>query len=265
MLIFAIDDEPRLLRALHRAIAQAEPGAEIMDFSLGTEAVRALEAGGPCPDIVFSDIRMPQLDGLALAVKLKTLAPRAKVVFVTGYEEYSLEAYRVHASGYITKPVEVARVREEIDNIAPARFELPEGLWVRCFGAFEVFWNGKPVCFARRQSKELFAYLIDREGGVCTAEEISAALWEDEDDLSAAKARLRVLLNDLKSTLAQIGREDVLVRRRGMLSVAPDRIPCDYYCMRRGDMAWVNRFYGEYMSQYSWAEVTRGRLCFERS
>lgn len=264
MLIFAIDDEPLLLRALHRAIAEAAPESEIMDFPLGTEAVRALEAGGPRPDIVFSDIRMPELDGLSLAVKLKTLAPNAKVVFVTGYEEYSLEAYRLHASGYVTKPVEVARIREEIDIIIPAGFELPEGLWVCCFGTFEVFWNGKPVFFARRQSKELFAYLIDREGSVCTAEEISAALWEGEDDMSAAKARLRVLINDLKSTLAQIGREDVLVRRRGMLSVAPDSIPCDYYCMLRGDMAWVNRFYGEYMSQYSWAEVTRGRLSFRR-
>lgn len=161
--------------------------------------------------------------------------------------------------------MEVARIREEIDNIIPAGFELPEGLWVRCFGAFEVFWNGKPLGFARRQSKELFACLIDREGGVCTTEEISAALWEGEDDMSAAKARLRVLINDLKSTLARIGMEDVLVRRRGMLWVTPDRIPCDYYCMLRGDMAWDNRFYGEYMSQYSWAEVTRGRLSFERS
>ena len=264
MLIFAIDDEPRLLHALHSAIEEAEPRAEIMDFPLGTEAVRAIEAGGPCPDIVFSDIRMPELDGLALAVKLKALAPRAKIVFVTGYEEYSLDAYRLHASGYITKPVEVERVREEIDNILPARAEMPRGLWVRCFGAFEVFWNGEPVSFARRQTKELFACLIDREGGFCTAEELIAALWENETDLIAAKARLRMLISDLKKTLDQIGMEAVLVRRSGRLSILRDRIPCDYYSMLDGDMEWVNRFYGEYMSQYSWAEVTRGKLTFRR-
>ena len=262
MLIYAIDDEPRLLRALHRAIEKAEPRAEIMDFPLATEAVRAIEAGGPRPDIVFSDIRMPQMDGLTLARRLKTLAPQAKVVFVTGYEEYSLDAYRVHASGYITKPVEVENVREEIENIMPARPEMPEGLWVRCFGPFEVFWNHAPLAFARRQTKELLAFLIDREGGSCTAEEIAATLWEDEDNLSAAKARLRTLINDLKNALAKVGMEDVLVRRSGQLSVLRDRIPCDYYAMLSGDARWSGAFYGEYMSQYSWAEPTRGRLSF---
>ena len=262
MLVFAIDDEPLLLQALHKAILKAEPDATVMDFSLGVEAIRAIEAGGPSPDIVFSDIRMPELDGLAFAVRLKKAAPRAKVVFVTGYEEYSLKAFKVHASGYLTKPVEAEQIREEIDNIMPAREALPMGLWVRCFGAFEVFWNRVPIHFLRRQTKELFAFLIDREGSACTAEEASAALWEYETDLAAEKTRLRLLISDLKSALKQIGMEDILVRRSGRLSLLRDRIPCDYYAMLNGDMEWVNRFYGEYMSQYSWAEGTRGKLSF---
>ena len=97
-----------------------------------------------------------------------------------------------------------------------------------------------------------------------TAEELIAALWENETDLIAAKARLRMLISDLKKTLDQIGMEAVLVRRSGRLSILRDRIPCDYYSMLDGDMEWVNRFYGEYMSQYSWAEVTRGKLTFRR-
>lgn len=262
MLIYAIDDEPVLLKALHKAIVRAEPGATVMDFPLGTEALRAIEAGGPRPDIVFSDIRMPQLDGLALAVRLKRLAPQTRIVFVTGYEEYTMQAFRVHASGYITKPVEADQIREEIDNIMPARDALPMGLWVRCFGPFEVFWNRVPIHFARRQTKDLFAFLIDREGGACTAEEVSATLWEYETDLAGAKARLRLLISDLKSALKQIGMEDILVRHSGRISLLRDRIPCDYYYMLSGDMEWVNRYYGEYMTQYSWAEGTRGKLSF---
>lgn len=265
MLIYAIDDEPRLLRALHRAIAAAEPEAEIVDFSLGTQAIRAIEAGKPRPDIVFSDIRMPELDGLALAVRLKALAPRTKLVFVTGYEDYSLDAYRVHASGYITKPVEVERIREEIDNIFPPRPQMPDGLWARCFGNFEVFWNREPLQMTRRKTKELLAYLIDKEGGECSTEELVAALWEDEINLSAGKARLRMLIYDLRKTLAQVGAEDILARRSGRVSILRDRIPCDYYRMLSGDMEWVNSYYGEYMTQYSWAEVTRGKLSFWRT
>lgn len=71
-----------------------------MDFSLGTEAIRAVE-GGLCPDVVFTDIEMPELDGLALAVRLKQVSPASKVVFVTAYSEYAVDAIRQRASGYV--------------------------------------------------------------------------------------------------------------------------------------------------------------------
>ena len=99
MLIFAIDDEPKSLSILHKAIAEAAPQARIMDFPLGTEAVRAIETQGLCPEVVFSDIEMPELDGLALAVKLKQVSPESKIVFVTAYSEYAVDAIRHRISG----------------------------------------------------------------------------------------------------------------------------------------------------------------------
>ena len=47
-----------------------------------------------------------------------------------------------------------------------------EKLVVQCFGHFEVYWRGEQVSFKRRQTKELLAYLVDREGVVCSAGEI---------------------------------------------------------------------------------------------
>ena len=117
MLIFAIDDEPKSLRLLHKAIAQAAPEAIVQDYPLGTAAVEAIRTQGLKPDIVFSDIQMPELDGLALAVRLKQLSPFSKIVFVTGYSEYSLEAFRLHASGYLEKPYEAAQLETEFANL----------------------------------------------------------------------------------------------------------------------------------------------------
>ena len=99
MLIFTIDDEPKSLRMLHKAIAEAAPEADIQDFPLGTAAIKAITEQGKRPDIVFTDISMPELDGLGLAVRLKQASPFSKIVFVTGYSEYTLEAFRLHASG----------------------------------------------------------------------------------------------------------------------------------------------------------------------
>ena len=262
MLIFAVDDEPKSLSKLHKAIAEAAPEAEIMDFSLGTEAVRAIDSRGIYPDAVFTDIEMPELDGIALAVKLKEASPGSKIVFVTAYSEYAVEAFQHRASGYVLKPVQNSRIREELEYIAPEIKREPEKLTVRCFGQFDVFWQGKPLMFGRKQTKELLAYLINSNGAVCTAEEIADALWEDETDMHVAKRRIRQLVSDLKATLASIGLEDILVRRSGQLAILRDRVDCDYYRMLDGDMDALNAYKGEYMKQYSWAEMTVGRLSF---
>ena len=265
MKIFAIDDEPKALRLLHNAIAEAESEAEIADFSDGGEALFAVREQGIKPDVVFSDIELPEMNGLAFAAELKKIAPEAKIVFVTGFPKYAADAYMLHVSGYIVKPVYADRVRVELDllKLPPAEPE-PDKLHIQCFGHFEVFWHGTPVIFRRKQSKELLAFLIDREGRACNSEEIAAALWENNDDIQAAKARIRLILHDLRETLRKIGMEDVLIRERRQLAVRRDMVDCDYYRMLEGDMSAVNAFGGAYMTEYSWAELTTGRLQFRK-
>ena len=56
--------------------------------------------------------------------------------------------------------------------------------------------------------------------------------------------------------------DDILIRKGSTLAIRPERIDCDYYRMLEGDMSAVNAFRGEYMEQYSWAEITKGSLHF---
>ena len=265
MLIFAIDDEPLLLDEAKEAIAEAAPDAELMTFSGALDALDAIREQGRSPEIVFTDIEMPDLSGLELAVALKTAAPDTRVVFVTAFSKYAVDAFKARAHGYILKPLTPGQVRTELDYLPPAPERDKEKLTVQCFGQFEVFYHGRPVIFARQQSKELFAYLIDREGAVCTAEQICTALWENEIDLKTAKHRLRTIVGDLKSTLREIGMEDVLIRERRQLAVRRDLVDCDYYRMLAGDMEAVNAYRGEYMTDYSWAELTAGKLHFRNA
>lgn len=263
MTIFAIDDEPKALRLLHEAIAAAEPGAKIVDFSDGAEAILTVREQGLSPDVAFSDIELPEMSGLAFAAEIKKLAPKAKIVFVTGFPKYAADAYMLHVSGYIVKPVYADRVREELDNLnLSSAAPNPDKLQIRCFGKFEVFWKGEPLKFGRQQSKELLAFLIDKEGTACTAEEISAAMWEHETDMRVAKANIRRLVSDIKQVLSLIGMENALVRRSGQVAIRRDMVDCDYYRMLEGDISAVNSFYGEYMTQYQWAELSEGRLYF---
>ncbi len=263
MKIFAIDDEPDVLETLHEAIRDALPGAEITDFRRCQAALDAVREQGVFPDVVFTDIRMPDMNGLQLAAALKETAPDTQIVFVTAYSEYALEAWKRHVHGFLVKPVTAEDICDTLKHLqhtsVPASWDK---LRVRCFGHFEVFWHDQPVIFTRKKSKELFAFLIDREGAACTRDQIAAALYEGETDMQAAGSRIRKLISDLRTTLTEIGMEDVLIRERRQIAIRPSMIDCDYYRMLEGDVAMVNAYRGEYMLEYSWAELTTGRLFF---
>ena len=262
MMIFAIDDEPKALRVLCRCVEEAAPGTELRAFDKAADALDAIRTGGLHPDIVFSDIEMPGASGLEFAVALKTASPDTRVVFVTAFSQYALDAFRVRAQGYIMKPLTPELVREELDELPAVSKPQTNRLRVQCFGSFEVFWQGEPLQFARRQTKELLAYLVDRRGASCAMEDVISALWGDVDDMKNAKHRVRNFVSDLREVLKAIGMEDVLIRRTNSIAIRTDLLDCDYYRMLAGDMAAVNAFRGEYMTNYSWAELTAGNLYF---
>ena len=262
MMIFAIDDEPKALRVLCRCVEAAAPGAGLRAFDSAFAALDAIRFGGLFPDIVFSDIEMPGLSGLEFAVALKKASPDTRVVFVTAFSQYALDAFQVRAQGYIMKPLTTALVRRELDELPTEPKPAPNRLRVQCFGYFEVFWRGEPLRFARRRTKEFLAYLVDRRGAFCAMEDVISALWGDVDDMKNAKHRVRNYISDLRETLKEIDMEDVLIRRTNNIAIRTELLDCDYYRMLEGDMAAVNAFRGEYMTNYSWAELTAGNLYF---
>ena len=101
--------------------------------------------------------------------------------------------------------------------------------------------------FARSKSKELFAYLIDREGAAVSLNELNAVLW-DEDKSSY----LRNLIVDIQNTLKEVGAEDVFVKRHSECFVNVDKINCDAYEYKKNNPTAIRMYRGEYMAQYSW-------------
>ena len=266
MKVICVDDERLLMEdttSLCRTLKQVD---EAVGFTRPSEALQWLERERA--DVALLDINMPGMDGLELAKIIRERWPDTAIIFLTGYSQYALDAFEIHASGYLMKPVKRDRLEAELIHAAPKASAPAETkaaaqkLKVQCFGYFEVFWRDQPLMFARRQTRELLAYLIDRAGAACTAEEVVAALWPEESDLKGAKSRLRQLISDLKGTLSEIGMEGLLIRRSGQVAVRRDMLDCDYYRMLAGDAEAAKAFHGEYMSQYSWAELTEARLHF---
>lgn len=258
MKIMAVDNEKPALEGLTRTIQKVLPEAEVISFRDPYEALEYGRRGDT--DIAFLDIAMQPVNGIDLAAKLKEVSPCINIIFTTGYSEYTGDAMRIHASGYIMKPVTMEKVRREIEDLRyPLKPDQPSRLKVRTFGNFEVFCGSEPVHFCYTKTKELLAYLIDRRGALCTNGEIMAILWEDDAN-EKHTSYLKNLRKDLRQTLEDLGFSDVLVRRRGMIGIIPSEVDCDYYDVLAGRSEAAARYSGEYMSQYSWAEYTNGEL-----
>ncbi len=256
MTILAVDDEKLALAAIMEQIKQVLPDADVMGFRKPSEALAAVQEH-PC-EIAFLDIEMKEMDGITLAKRIKRLHPLTNIIFTTGYSEYSGEAFALHASGYLMKPIFPEMIREELDNLRhPVELKSGKKIQAKTFGNFEVYLNGEPISFHYSKTKELFAYLIDREGAVCTNKELMSVLWEsDEPHLSY----IQKIRKDLQTVLEEAGCADVFVNKWGGCAVNADQIDCDYYDWIAGKVQAINAYRGEYMSQYSWAEITHGSL-----
>ena len=163
MKILAADDEKIALEGLENAIREAEPSAEVYGFGRAGEALEFFREN-VC-DIAFLDIQMRNISGIGLAKQLKVINPGLNIIFTTGYSEYMGDAFDMHASGYLLKPITSQKVRQELDNLRHPVEEKPlHRVKICTFGNFEVFVGGNPLKFRYDLTKEMFAYLVDRCG-----------------------------------------------------------------------------------------------------
>ena len=257
MIAIAVDDEILMLGALVSAIKASPDISEVLQFSDCDEALDFVKENAV--DVAFLDINMRGMGGLALAEKIISFCPECKIVFCTGYEEYAIPAFKLHASGYLMKPVSAKDIQVEIDNIKGIR-QSQKPLAVKCFGTFEVYARGEKLTFKRSKTKELFAFLVDRNGAGVTVAEIGVALWENDVDQKNHNY-IHQLFRDLRQSLEAVGVEGIFERNNYFYSINPEKLDCDYYSYLKTGKP---EFSGEYMSQYSWAEETCGLLVERR-
>ena len=248
MKILLVDDEQLQLVRLQEEVKKALPNVtETLSFISPLEALK--ECKDKKIDIAFLDIEMPGINGIQLAKELKKINPLVNIIFVTAYNDYALDAYRLHASGYLSKPVKASQIKEEVEALRyPVKLEGSKKVQAKCFGNFEVFYNGEPIKFSYQKSKEVFAYLIDREGAAINVNELNAVLWEEDHP-----SYLRNLIADIQSTLKSIGAGDVFIKRHNECYVNVNQIDCDAYEYKKGNPNAIRSYRGEYMNQYSWA------------
>ena len=260
MKVICVDDEKIALESILYTLNEIEEVTEKIGFRSPEKCLEYLEENSA--DAAFLDISMRKMNGLALAKLIKEKRPEIYIIFLTGYSEYALQAFKLHASGYLLKPASTEDIQEELANIKNehSNYDTKKRIRIQTFGNFEVFADEKPIPFIRSKSKEVLAYLVDRKGAKASLSEIAGILWEDGMYDRSRQKQMQCFISDLVKSLKAVHAEEILVKDRTGIMIMKDLVDCDYFRFLEGDAKAVNAYMGEYMSSYYWGEFTIGAL-----
>jgi FixJ family two-component response regulator len=102
--IFFVDDEPKLRQVIKETLEQLN--LEVTCFSNGAECLERL--GSCICDLLITDVKMPEMNGIELMIQVKNIAPWVPVLIITGYGDIpmAVKAVKAGAIDFIEKPLE---------------------------------------------------------------------------------------------------------------------------------------------------------------
>ncbi len=259
MNILAVDDDNASLKKIKGILTKEMPDATCFYFDSALSALakaREVEI-----DVAFLDVEMPELSGIDLGKYLSELNPYTNLIYVTDNTDYAFEAMQIHASGYIKKPGSGKTIKNELTTLRyPELRKKFKRVFAQTFGNFELFVDGEPVEFKYKRTKEIVALLVNNRGAQTTNGEIIASLWEDDGDPEKKVSYLCNLRQDLQNTFNKLKLEGIILKQRGSMAIAKDRIECDLYDWLENKKDSKYRYTGDYMNQYSWSEFYHSEL-----
>ena len=250
MRVIYVDDE-KLQRENFRL--SAEGISWIDNLRIFGSSLEAYEWAKENPiDVALLDVEMPHMNGIELAKKLKETDPTIRIVFVTAYEQYALEALEVRAVGYLLKPYTKADIEKELKNAYYTTQKIPEEeIRIKTMPDLLLTVNGETVPLGHTKQEELFALLVDRGEAGITKGDALACLWEGK---KPSDSTYWTCLFRLKNILEEFGIADLIKTRGNTKYLDTQKVKCDLYDMLEGKYQVIDQYTGTYLRRYAWAE-----------
>lgn len=256
MRVIVVDDEELALRQFRFETEKIQDLEILGEFTRPEEALEFVH--GRNVQAAFLDIEMPGIDGLELAEQMRRISPEIVIIFITGYEKYAIDAFRVKADYYMLKPYNQEDILEVLERVRLLARRQRRRVCFQTFGRFDMFIDGQVVYFSNTKAKELLALCVDRQGGSVTMEEAVDKLWEDRLYDEKVKNLYRKAVMYLRHLFKLYDAEEIFRNSRGACNIEASRVDCDYYRLLEGDLeaqrSW--KVAGSYLKEYSWAEET---------
>lgn len=257
MHVIYVDDERPAIENFKFTVAKFPEVGKLDMFQSGEEALEF--AQNNAVDVAFLDMEMPGIHGLELAKKLKEHDSKIRVVFVTAFGEYALDAFGVDAVGYVLKPYTAADIRKELAKCTykplPTRRVVIETM-----PKLSVTADGLPIRISGEKPREMFALLVDKGEGGFSVGECIACLWPERALDASSLSLCRMTWKRLIQAFEDVGAGDVLYTSNNRRYLRTDAVSCDLYRMLAGDKEAAKKYNGEYLSEYEWAEERNAQL-----
>lgn len=257
MNLIYIDDEQPAIDNFRLTTAGFSEIEQLHTFRSGEEALRFVDEN--VVDVAFLDMEMPGIHGLKLAKRLKASDPNLRIVFVTAYSQYALEAWSVDATGYLLKPYTSQDIRKELAKCAYRPLPSHQ-VEIQTTPNFFITINGEPLRISSAKEKELLALLVDRGDRGFTASEGIACLWPDRASDTSTQSLLRMTYKRLLATLENAGVANILATRDNHRYLKTSAVECDLYRILNGDKQAARKYNGAYLQEYEWAEERNAQL-----
>lgn len=257
MHIIYVDDELPAITNFRLTVENFPEIRELHTFQDGNEALAFAREN--LVDAAFLDMEMPEIHGLELARQLREHDPEIRVVFVTAFGQYALEAFQVDAVGYLLKPYTASDVRRKLAKCT-YRHLPTHRMVVQTMPNLSVTVDNQPLFIAGAKPREMLALLIDRGESGVTIGDVIACLWPERPADDGAQSLARMTWKRLSDALSNVGMSDLLWRAQNRRYIRTDAIDCDLYRILAGDRQAARRYNGAYLSEYDWAEERNAQL-----
>ena len=218
-----IDDEFYAIEGLKFELEKFPEISVIATFQNGDDFLEKYQEIKP--ELVFLDIEMPGLNGFDISKKIiETSQEKApKIVFVTAYKEYAVDACDVNEADYLVKPVSPERLALTVARLVPS-----QEIEIKTFGSFSVLKGNREILLKWRSKKaeELFLYLLMKKGQLVSKEKIAGDLWPNLD-LEKGSANLYLSLYYIKQTLKNAGLNINIESFRGKMRINIENVNLD--------------------------------------
>ncbi len=257
MRVIYVDDEQPALDNFRFTVAGFQEIEELQLFQSGEEAIQY--ASSHIVDVAFLDIEMPGLHGIILAQKLQEINQNIRVIFVTAFSQYAMEAWDADAVGYVLKPYTAEEIQKELRKCGYK--PLPsQQVVIQTIPTLAIFVNGKAVQISGNKVREMFALLVDHGEQGITAGEGIAYLWPEREENVNTKSLFRMTYKRMTNALKEAGIGHIVASYGNRRYICMDQVDCDLYRIFAGDPYAIRKYAGQYLREYSWAEERNGQL-----